>query len=127
MKSELDRLCERLKVRISCTYGANKKPPTWEAAHSYRVTLRFEGRQLSTDFHQGAAHTKEPTAADVLSCLISDASSGDSGSFGDFCCDFGYDTDSRKAFDLYMACRKVNKRLRHFLGDSFETFQSAEH
>ena len=43
-----------------------------------------------------------PTAYAVLSCLTS----CDPGSFTDFCGDFGYDEDSKKAETIYQAVRK---------------------
>lgn len=44
-----------------------------------------------------------PTAASVLHGLLLDASSADA-NFLDWCGDFGYDTDSRKALTVYEAC-----------------------
>ena len=42
---------------------------------------------------------KEPSAYDVLACLTK----YDPGTFEDFCGDYGYDTDSRKAEKIYPA------------------------
>jgi hypothetical protein len=42
---------------------------------------------------------KTPSLYDILSCLTS----YDPGSFSDFCDDYGYDTDSRKAHKLWEA------------------------
>lgn len=42
---------------------------------------------------------KQPTAYDVLACLTKN----EVGSFEDFCADYGYDTDSRKAEKIYQA------------------------
>ena len=44
---------------------------------------------------------KTPTAYDVLVCLTK----YDPGTFEDFCSEFGYDTDSRKAEKTYMAVK----------------------
>lgn len=49
-----------------------------------------------------------PTAYDVLSCLIK----YDVGTFEDFCCEFGYDTDSRRAEQIYFACQKEYAQLQ---------------
>jgi hypothetical protein len=51
-----------------------------------------------------------PTLADVLSCLLMD-SIAIGYSFDQFCSEFGYDTDSRKAYDTYNACRDAATRL----------------
>lgn len=51
-----------------------------------------------------------PKAASVLYCLISDASASEM-SFDDWCGEFGYDTDSRKALETYMACQANHTKL----------------
>ena len=38
--------------------------------------------------------------------------------FEDWCSDFGYDADSRKAEKTFKVCEHQAKRLRSFLGDS---------
>lgn len=50
---------------------------------------------------------EEPTPYDILSCL----QKYDAGSFKDFCDNFGYDTDSRKAERAYNAICKEYKAL----------------
>lgn len=64
-----------------------------------------------------------PTLADVLGCLASDSASVEnSQSFDDWCADFGYDTDSRKAERTYNACKGQAAALRTLLGDTeYET------
>ncbi len=126
----METLCTEKNVRITCEYGnAKATPSTWENTrhHAYRVTLRLGRRTLSTDFFTGIGWNKEPSAADVLSCLVSDASSGEHDSFEDFCSNFGYDTDSRSAESTWKECKRTAIRVRRFLGDDFETFANAEH
>jgi len=53
---------------------------------------------------------KAPTAASVLNCLLSDAQAA-SMSFMDWASDFGYDTDSMKAFATYNECCEIGKKL----------------
>jgi hypothetical protein len=73
---------------------------------------------LTTYFSQGSAHTKPPEAGDVLDCLASDACSVEQAQgFDDWAGDMGYNTDSRKAFKIYDACRKSARELKAFLGD----------
>lgn len=129
MTSDLERLCARLKIRAVSTY-LSKLPmdaQDWPRdAHHYRVVLRLEGRQLTTTFHQGSAHTQEPTAADVLYCLCSDARAGEL-DFEDFCSEFGYDTDSRKAEKIWKACTDTAPKVRQLLGPWYEAVSNAEH
>jgi len=104
----------------------NPHCPDWHDANHYRVTLRgrFNGhrRQLTVLFSMGYAHTSEPTAADVLDCLASDAVTVDcAGSFENWAADLGYDTDSRKAERTYRICQQQAEKLRAFLGEHYST------
>jgi len=78
------------------------------------VALIANGDQWNPEF------AVVPTQASVLYCLLSDASAGEQ-LFADFCADFGYDEDSRKAFGIYEACQKIALQLRHlFTGEQME-------
>lgn len=90
--------------------------------YHWRVTLTYQGRRMSLRFHQGAAHTKPPTVSDVLDCLFSDASAGDT--FADFCSNFGCGEDSRKAEKTWKACRSLGIRLRKVLGADFDAIEN---
>lgn len=92
----------------------------------YRVTFKRKDRSFSIRFGQSMVKSKPteeelyrasdygstfyskkylavknrkevPTAYDVLSCL----EKHHPGSFGNFCCEYGYEEDSRKAFKIY--------------------------
>ena len=128
MRSELEQLCDQERVKTHCQYGGVELPDDWQdkGAHPYKVVLRYRGRQLTTPFFCGSAWTREPNVADVLSSLILDASCGDQ-SFEDFCSDFGYDEDSRKAERTWRDCTAMTPRVKRFLGERFEAFTSAEH
>jgi len=68
-------------------------------------------RQAGVSLHQAGlnrnSRPNKPTYADVMYCLLSDAQSVCNGeSFEDFCNDFGYDSDSRKAEAAYNGCVK---------------------
>ena len=52
-----------------------------------------------------------PSAASVLHCLLSDATACEQ-SFRDWCSDYGYDEDSRKAEATYRACQEAGDKLR---------------
>lgn len=91
---------------------------TW---HGYKGKLgacQYTKRKLTVYFSMGYGHHgAEPKAAEVLSCLADDASGSDDHSFEDWCSEYGYDTDSRKAERIWKACQHSAKRLRSFLGD----------
>ena len=84
------------------------------AASHWRCTLRCGRRQMTVYFSQGPAISGEPTIEDVLDCLALDASGADS--FEDWCAEYGYDTDSRKAEHIYNTVRKQTEELASFLG-----------
>jgi hypothetical protein len=125
--SELEALCEKRHISCVAHYGGAEVPEGWaHGTHPYKVHLRYKGRKLTTPFFMGPACEREPSAADVLSVLLTDASCGDM-SFDEFCRNMGLDTDSRKAERTWKACRDMIPRLHRFLGDDFEDFASAEH
>jgi len=47
--------------------------------------------------------------------------------FSEWCSEFGYDSDSRKALATYDKCRRLGSRVRKFLGRDFDKFAQAEH
>lgn len=64
-----------------------------------------------------------PTAASVLYGLTSDISLS-SETFKDFCDNCGYDTDSRKALEIYLSCQKIGEDIRKFFtGEELATIQ----
>lgn len=72
-------------------------------------------------FSQGSAHTEDPTLADVLDCLASDASGYDGQTFENWASDYGYDTDSRKAEKTFRAIKRQSEQLRRTIGqDAYE-------
>lgn len=110
--------CEREGIRIACEPAAPPPGDDWVGAFHWKVTLRRKGRKLTTEFHQGSAHTSEPTAADVLSCLVSDAVSVEQEpDFEGWAESLGYDTDSRKAERIYEACQRIREQVQRLLPD----------
>ena len=99
--------------------------------HSWMVTLHWSGRMLSSCFNTGSEYRngawvpRYPTATDVLGCLCSDAASADQ-TFEQWCSDFGYDTDSRRAERCYHDIQESTRKLRRFLGEQYDTFLQAE-
>lgn len=103
-------------------------------AHHWKVRLRiltggmmFNQRSLTVPFSQGSAHTTPPTAADVLGCLVMDSSGIDNGtSFEDWCAEYGYDSDSRKAEKTFKLCERQARKLRQFLGAAYDEAMECE-
>jgi hypothetical protein len=92
------------------------------SATHWKCTIRRGNKQLTTYFSQGSAHTKEPTLADILDCLASDAAGIDNArDFEDWCAELGYDPDSRKAEKTFKVCEKQAESLKRLFGEDFKT------
>ena len=72
-------------------------------------TLPTSLATIARKYPKGTKRVK-PTAYDVLACL----QKNDPGSFEDFCADYGYDTDSRRAEDTWRAVREEWEKVRRF-------------
>lgn len=86
-------------------------------ARHWRCVLRCGRHQMTVPFSQGSAHTAAPTVADVLNCLASDSAGLENAQgFEDWCADYGYDTDSRKAERTYHVVERTSAQLMTLLG-----------
>lgn len=57
-----------------------------------------------------------PQISDVLSCLLSDSCGAD-GSFEDWASNYGYESDSRRAYRIWEACRETRQALVRLIGE----------
>jgi len=111
------------KLTMTFSWGASldwDKQDEWQQnANGYRCTLRYDGRQYTFDFWQGLGISRDPDAEGCLECLLSDAQAGEM-DFEQFCAEFGYDTDSRKAEQTWKRCQRVLENMLRLLGDDYE-------
>lgn len=86
----------------------------------WRCVIRVGKARMSLVFSMGSGHGgKRPDLADVLDCLASDASGYENArSFTDWCSDYGYDEDSRRALKTFKAIERQATSLARVLGDS---------
>ena len=63
--------------------------------------------------------TKPPTSYDILACVTKN----DPGDFEDFCSEYGYNTDSKKDTDVYLAVVKEWKAIERIFGDCLDELQ----
>lgn len=107
-------------IKINAEYGTVEVPEDFKQSDPWKVTLRMNGRQMTIPFFKGYGHGgAEPTAEEVLECLISDYSGWDSANdFEDWASDLGLDTDSRKAERTYQQVEKQSRKLKNFLGQA---------
>lgn len=130
------------KITATVTHAdSNPSMPDLDGDH-WRVTLhrrthtgkRYNANKIgeaivarmSLYFSKGYGHNgAEPTAAEVLDCLRSDAWGADE-LFETWACNCGYDPDSRNAEKIYNTVRRQTARLRKFLGETFDDFMRTE-
>jgi hypothetical protein len=115
-------LLKRLRLDSELVGSGPDYPPRegWDGDH-WQVTLHFKGRQMTTLFSKGKGHEgREPGLNEVLYSLQSDANVPLD--FEEFCGDFGYDTDSRKAERTHQACIKMSEKLQKLLQASYDDF-----
>ena len=94
-----------------------------EGMSHWTCAIRCNGRRMIVRFSMGSAHIVPPTVSDVLDCLASDGSGLYNGeTFEQWCAEYGYDTDSRKALRTYTATTRQTESLARVLGhDAYET------
>ena len=123
--SEMVNVCRRHNVKAAVKL-AGKVPEGWTpGTNAWKVKLSMGPKRLTVPFYTGPGCKGEPSAADVLACIVSDALAGEM-SFHEFCREFGYDDDSRKAKATHRACQGMAK-VRGFLGKHFAEFAEAQH
>jgi len=94
---------------FTCTFKRNKT----------RFSIKF-GQSINNSTGNG---DNLPTAYDVITCL----QKYEIESFENFCLDFGYDQDSRKAYKVYMACcNEYDKVSKFFSCDEIELLQEIQ-
>ena len=94
----------------------------------WRCVLKRGHRRMTLTFSMGQGFNGEPpTVSDVLLCVQSDtASIEDTKGFEDWCDNYGYDPDSRRAERIYKACERQAKALKRFMGEVFDEFMGCE-
>jgi hypothetical protein len=94
--------------------GYQRDDTGWEY-HAFTVTLTVAGRTESFAWRQGLGIDTDPDRTAVLEALTMDARAGQQ-SFIDFCWEYGYDSDSRKAYAVWEACKRVGEQLEALFG-----------
>lgn len=83
-------------------------PDDKEQRDIFRITLKNKLHTYRFNFGQSVANAGiTPKPYDVLSCLTK----YEVGTFENFCSDYGYDIDSRKAYKTYKAVMKEWKNI----------------
>ena len=116
------------KIRILVDHACEKNNPycDFSANQHNRVFVQNckTRKRFSFDFWGSIV---DPNAEDgdgaisAISCYASDGLAfRNSRNLLDFCNEFGYNEDSRKAEKIYKACEKADKRLSRVFGDDYD-------
>jgi hypothetical protein len=108
---------------VTLRYTVSVKVGDFSTAYTYPVSgqayygsaVHTNGVAMGNEWIGMPPRNKLPKIGDVLCCLLQDAQSG-SETFDDFCRSFGYDTDSRKAFDIYLKCQQCLNAMQRAFG-----------
>ena len=114
--------CEKWGITITWRYKGKVKG--WavqnEENDKYYWTLQRNGFRVTGEFYQsvyGTQKGEKPNEYDLLSCLCK----YNPETFEDFCKKFGYDTDSRKALEIWKEEKRIYKGLCRVFGSDTET------
>lgn len=130
-------------ITFAAVLTGSGKRDDWEC-DSWSVSFTRAGKErFVTDYHTGIGHRQSkqpmpadikrlgknilarvdwermwlkpvaPQAASVLYSVLSDAQGAEQ-NFLDWCSDFGYDSDSMKAYKVYTACCELLQKVRAF-------------
>jgi len=107
--------CPAYKVDAK-TLGGRNCVMRWDAIERECITGKSCYTQGSTAWTPKPIPA--PTAAEIMYCLISEASAIDHPTYESWASEFGYDEDSRKGEAIYRACLAIGLKLRAALGDA---------
>lgn len=111
-RNQLEMTVTRVPARPGCS-GMGR------GASHYLCVIKQAGKgnpaQVACFYSMGSAHKVGPQLPEVLDSLASDASGTDE-QFTDWCDNYGYDSDSRKAEAIYRACAENAAKLLALLG-----------
>jgi hypothetical protein len=112
---------ESYGIGFSCSPVASRPDKLMDEPHMtrhFRCRISHGRRSFGLYFSQGSGHTEAPTLPEVLDCLISDASGYENyGGFEEWCGEYGYDSDSRKAEKVYRAVKRQAEQLKRTVGE----------
>ena len=114
------------EIEIESEYIGNAawRPFSSHRSDKWEVSLYRGENKIFVEFHLGeGCEGREPELKEVIYALLNDSYAG-SIRFEDFCSEFGYDTDSRRAFATWEACKVTREKLgKLFSPDEIAEFE----
>lgn len=113
-------------IPFSAKYYGTRIIDGWE--HN-AWTVKVHGGKFPFDMGIGLVdkqgNPRVPGIKAVMRCLLSDMRAGDL-PFEEFCSEFGYDEDSRKAYALWEGCKNIAVKIESlFSPDEIEAMEKA--
>lgn len=110
------RFAEKVGLKMK-VLGYEWEKPEWDKKYEhakFRICFSRNGKSWTLEFYQSISEgSKKPSIYDVLACVTK----YDPGTFENFCSDYGYDEDSRKAERIWKAVKKEFKNVERLFGD----------
>lgn len=109
---------ESIGVKFSSQYTHKDKSGDW-ACYKHICVLSSNKSTNSFEFSKGRGHAmqycsssfvKPVLAAELLHSILLDSYASDM-SHADWCAEFGYEEDSRKGLEIYLACQENYNKL----------------
>lgn len=119
---QMSYISENMKMEFKTTYRGRTNKDDWECYH-YEVQLRnyITGNTHTLDYYMGLGHTVKhlgqpeqtsvpPLPFCVLNSIYLEDTRGEG--FEDWCNEYGYNTDSRKALATYLQCQEQTRKFK---------------
>lgn len=94
----------------------------------WKCRIRYNGKSMVIYFSQGYGHNgRTPKIDSVLYCIAADANGYDNApDFENWASEYGYDTDSRKAYRVFMTVRKQADKLHNMFDSKYDDLLECE-
>lgn len=105
-------ILENVVIESEYIGDAAWRPFSTHRSDKWEASLYRGEAKIFVEFYLGEGHNgREPELKEVVYALLNDSYAG-SLIFDDFCSEFGYDTDSRRAFATWEDCERHARKLR---------------
>lgn len=118
---------------LTSTYKGDKKAnwgddSRYENWNNHVISVRNNDNKKATRFEfwesiQEREIKNERQLLWAFECFLGDVISGDY-DFNEFCNEFGYDNDSRKAYKIYKACVRAKEKFSRIYNDDIYDFSN---
>ena len=126
-QKQANDFCKETGTKIQIEY-IGKAFPNWdekELHDTYNITITRNNNTMNFIFTESLYKTQrheKPTNYDILATL----EKYDPYTFEDFCLNFGYNEDSRKALEIYLSVQKQYNDVIRLFSDVMEELQKID-